>query len=46
MYKNLMTLEQVNYTYNVVELKNALRWYVRYTEHLIKKLEENNIAES
>lgn len=40
MYKNLMTLEQVNYTHNVVELKNALRWYIRHCAELEKALYE------
>jgi len=38
MYKNLPTLEEVNYMQNVVDLKNALRWYIRHCEQLEEKL--------
>lgn len=40
MYKNLPTLEEVNYMQNVVDLKNALRWYIRHCEQLEKRIEE------
>lgn len=40
MYKNLPELEDVNYMSNTHDLRNALRWCIRYYKHLENKIGE------